>query len=87
MTIPPELGVVRWVIQRANATSLIATLELPASIAMSRYMDVWSVDHAAAFAVTARRPHLLVTTRNSEVLVGFEADEHRVDVISLAGAF
>jgi hypothetical protein len=30
---------------------------------------------------------LLVTTRNSKVIVGLEGDEHRVDVLSLAGAF
>jgi hypothetical protein len=48
--------------------------------------DVWNVDHAAAFAVTAPPARLLVTTRNSEVLVGLEADEHRVDVVSLAEA-
>jgi hypothetical protein len=48
--------------------------------------DVWNVDHAAAFAVTAHPARLLITTRNIEVLVGLEAEEHRVDVLSLAEA-
>ena len=48
--------------------------------------DVWNVDHAAAFAVTAPPARLLVTTRNSEVIVGLEADEHRVDLFSVAEA-
>jgi NB-ARC domain/SEFIR domain len=48
--------------------------------------DVWNVDHAAAVAVTAPPARLLVTTRNSEVLVDLGAEEHRVDIVSLAEA-
>lgn len=44
--------------------------------------DVWNVDHAAAFAVIGPPARLLVTTRKTEVIVGLEADEHRVDVLS-----
>ena len=44
--------------------------------------DVWSVDHADPFSVTSPPARLLVTTRNSEVLVGLAAKEHRVDVLS-----
>jgi hypothetical protein len=48
--------------------------------------DVWTVDHADAFSVSAPRTRLLVTTRNSEVLVGLDAEEHRVDVLSQSNA-
>jgi hypothetical protein len=48
--------------------------------------DVWSVDHADPFSVTSPPARLLVTTRNSEVLVGLAAEEHRVDVLSLSDA-
>ncbi|MET0253583.1 MAG: NB-ARC domain-containing protein [Terrimicrobiaceae bacterium] len=44
--------------------------------------DVWSMDHAAVFAVTAPPTRLVVTTRNSEVIVRLEAEEHRLDVLS-----
>ena len=33
--------------------------------------DVWNVDHADAFSVTAPPARLLITTRNREVLVGW----------------
>jgi hypothetical protein len=44
--------------------------------------DVWTVDDADAFAVTVSPTHLLITTRNNEVLVGLGAEEHRVGVLS-----
>jgi hypothetical protein len=49
--------------------------------------DVWNVDHADAFSVTAPPARLLITTRNREVLVGLGgAEEHRVDLLSPAQA-
>jgi WD40 repeat protein len=48
--------------------------------------DVWNVDHADAFSVTAPPARLLITTRNNEVLVGLGAEEHRVEVLSLSDA-
>jgi hypothetical protein len=44
--------------------------------------DAWTIDHVAAFSVIAPPARLLITTRNNEVLVGFGAEEHRVDVLS-----
>jgi hypothetical protein len=44
--------------------------------------DVWSVDHADVFCVAAPPARLLITTRSSEILVGLDAEEHRVDVLS-----
>jgi hypothetical protein len=43
--------------------------------------DVWTIDQAHAFSVTAPPARLLITTRNNEVLVGLGAEEHRVDVL------
>ena len=48
--------------------------------------DVWTIDHADAFSVTAPPARLLITTRNNEVLVGLGAEEHRVDVLSPSDA-
>jgi WD40 repeat protein len=48
--------------------------------------DVWSVDHADPFSVKSSPTRLLLTTRNSEVLVGLDAEEHRVDVLSPSDA-
>jgi NB-ARC domain/SEFIR domain len=48
--------------------------------------DVWTIDHADAFSVTAPLARLLITTRNNEVLVGLGAEEHRVDVLSPSDA-
>src|SRR5262249_45889723 len=48
--------------------------------------DVWGVDHADAFSVTAAPAGLLITTRNAEALVGIGAEEHRVDVLPLSDA-
>ena len=42
--------------------------------------DAWTVNDTNAFS--APRAHLLITTRNNEVLVGLGAEEHRVDVLS-----
>jgi NB-ARC domain/TIR domain len=39
--------------------------------------DAWTIDHADAFSVTAAPTRLLITTRNREVLVGLDAEEHR----------
>jgi hypothetical protein len=44
--------------------------------------DVWSVDHADAFFVSTPSARLLITTRDNEILVGMDAQEHRVDVLS-----
>jgi WD40 repeat protein len=44
--------------------------------------DVWTIDHADAFSVTGPPSRLLITTRNDEVLVGLDAEEQRVDVLS-----
>jgi hypothetical protein len=43
--------------------------------------DVWTIDHADTFSVTASPTRLLITTCNNEVLVGVGAEEHRVDVL------
>ena len=48
--------------------------------------DVWSVDHVDPFSVTSPPARLLVTTRNSEVLIGLAAEEHRVDILPPADA-
>ena len=48
--------------------------------------DAWTIDHAAAFSVTAPPARLIITTRNQEVLVGLGAEEHRVDLLSPAQA-
>jgi len=48
--------------------------------------DAWTIDAAAAFSVTAPPARLLITTRNNEVLVGLEAEEHKVDVLSPSDA-
>ena len=48
--------------------------------------DVWNVDHADAFSVTAPPARLLITTRNNELLVGLGAEEHRIDLLSLSDA-
>ena len=48
--------------------------------------DVWMIDHANAFSVTAQPARLLITTRNNEVLVGLGAEEHRVHVLSPSDA-
>jgi predicted nucleotide-binding protein len=48
--------------------------------------DVWTVAHAGAFSVTVPPARLLITTRNDDVLVGFDAEEHRVDVLSPSDA-
>jgi hypothetical protein len=42
----------------------------------------WTIDHADAFSLTAPPARLLIITRNSEVLVGLGAEEHRVEVLS-----
>ena len=44
--------------------------------------DAWMIDHADAFSVTAPPVCLLITTRNSEALVGLGAKEHLVNVLS-----
>ena len=44
--------------------------------------DVWNPDHAATFKLVSAPGRLLVTTRKREVLVGLEAQEFRVDVLS-----
>ncbi len=44
--------------------------------------DVWTIDAADAFAVTRSPARLLLSTRNSEVLVGLGAEEQRIDVLS-----
>ena len=48
--------------------------------------DVWSVEQADTFSVTAAPARLLVTTRNREVLVGLGAEEHCVGVLSSSDA-
>jgi hypothetical protein len=48
--------------------------------------DAWAVDHTDAFSVTAPASRLLITTRNNEVLVGIDAEEHRLDVLSPSDA-
>jgi WD40 repeat protein len=48
--------------------------------------DVWNVDHADAFSVTAPPARLLITTRNNEVLLGLDAEEHQVEVLSPSDA-
>jgi hypothetical protein len=46
--------------------------------------DVWIIDHADAFLVTAPPARLLITTRNNEILVGIGGEGHRVGVLSPA---
>jgi WD40 repeat protein len=48
--------------------------------------DVWTIDQADAFSVTAAPARLLITTRNQEILVGLGAEEHRIDVLLPSGA-
>ena len=44
--------------------------------------DVWELDHAALFRGIPDGCQLLVTTRNSEVLIGIEASEFQVDLLT-----
>ena len=48
--------------------------------------DVWTIDHADAFSVTALPARLIITTRNNEVLVGLGAEEHSMEVLSPSDA-
>jgi hypothetical protein len=48
--------------------------------------DAWTIDHAHAFSVTVPPARLLITTRNSEVLVGLGAEEHRIGVLYTSDA-
>jgi hypothetical protein len=41
--------------------------------------DAWTLDAADAFPVTAPPSHLIITTRNNEMLLG--AEQHRLDVL------
>jgi WD40 repeat protein len=43
---------------------------------------VWQAAHAAAFNVIQSPGRLLVTTRNSEVLLGVGAEEHKLELLS-----
>jgi WD40 repeat protein len=44
--------------------------------------DVWRVDHARAFSVTAPPARLLITTRNTEILSGLSGQGHCLGVLS-----
>ncbi len=48
--------------------------------------DVWHVDHADVFSASVPPAGLLLTTRNRDVLVGLDAEEHRVDLQSASDA-
>jgi hypothetical protein len=43
--------------------------------------DVWTIDHADTFSVTASPTRLFITTRNNEVLVGVGAEELSRNVV------
>jgi hypothetical protein len=48
--------------------------------------DVWEVNDAAAFAIDSPQLCILITTRNSEILVGLGAAEHQLEVLELDDA-
>src|SRR5215471_4331933 len=48
--------------------------------------DVWIIDHADVFLVTAPPARLLITTRNNEILVGIGVEGHRLGVLPPADA-
>src|ERR1035438_569475 len=48
--------------------------------------DVWDVNDAAAFVIDSPQLCILITTRNSEILVGLGAAEHQLGVLELEDA-
>jgi hypothetical protein len=44
--------------------------------------DVWTGEDGTAFSIEAPGARFLITTRNNEVLVGFGAEDYRVEILS-----
>ena len=48
--------------------------------------DIWTVEDGDAFWINAPPVRFLITTRNKEILVGLDAEVHRLGVLSLTDA-
>jgi WD40 repeat protein len=68
------------------ATELEATEALRSALqdraALLVIDDAWTIDAAHAFSVIEPPTRLVITTRNKEVLVGLDAEEHCVETLS-----